>query len=1098
MIDFSESNPESKNRDKIMQAFPIAGIGASAGGLEAIKILLQNLPMDTGLAFVVVQHLAPNQESMLPEILARSTKMPVYKIENGMQVEPNNVYVIPSGASMTIENGSLKLHPKTSSLKPIDEFLKSLADELKTLSIGIILSGTGNDGTEGLKAIKAEGGITFAQDPKSAQYPDMPKSAIASETVYFVLGPERIAEELSIISRHPEITRQKMEESKLPDEDEKEPQIIFTMLKTAFGVNFSNYKKTTINRRISRRMILNKIENTKKYILFLRVHPEEQQALFDDLLISVTTFFREPNTFLVLKEKVFPALVENRQSIRQPIRVWIPACSTGEEVYSMAIALTEFLEEKNLLNVPTQIFGTDVNGKNIERARRGIYVNNIQDNVSDIRLKRFFTSFNGNCQVIKQIRDMCVFAKHDLTQDPPFSNIDLIVCRNLLIYMESQLQERIISVFNYALKPNGYLVLGESETVGKFATLFDSIIKRGVIFRKKSGQLPAELPLQLPFGYSTEKNPFILPKTTDVVTKLKEEVDQLLMKAYVPATLLVNSNSDILVFRGQVNPYVSIEPGNASFNLTNIVKKELRPTVQTTIYRAKKSKKDICETVRYEQDGQTKIVTVQVKPFKIAKQEEPFFLVLFEEKRPIDLQKLPKHASTQSELAKDQQIKELIEDLDSTKQTLQTVIEQQEASNEELRSASEEVQSSNEELMSTNEELETSKEELQSANEELTTLNDELKNRNQTLSHLNDDLANLMDNIDTAVVIVDADLKIKRFTASAQEHLRIMPSDAEHPITDVRLAIQVKDLEKLLLTSIRKLSTVRHEINDRNHWYQLRIRPYITGDKKIFGAVLTFSDITELKKWEAEKKLHTEDLETQVKEQAQKIVQSERLATIGKTAGMVGHDIRNPLQSIISELYLAKAEVEELSDDGSKKNLKESIAFIEEQLFYINKIVADLQDIARTTSPQIAEVDVEKTIKEVLTLIPLTSDIKCSLTIQNDYPNLKLDSSYLKRILTNLISNSIQAMPKGGKLTVSAAYDADKALISVEDTGDGMSDEAKVKIFTPLFTTKAKGQGFGLPVVKKLTEAMGGTVGFESEKGKGVNFTLRFPFPQNR
>ncbi len=1054
--------------------------------------------MDTGLALVVVQHLAPNQESMLPEILARSTKMPVKKVENGMQVIPNNVYVIPSGTTMTIDNGTLRLHPKLASLKPIDEFLVSLAIERKTRAIGIILSGTGTDGTEGLRAIKAEGGITFAQEPKSAQYPDMPKSAIIAETVYFVLTPEQIAEELSSLAKHPELSRQKMDESKLPEYEEKEPQIIFTILKAAFGVNFSNYKKTTVNRRISRRMILNKIENINEYTVYLRAHPEEQQALFDDLLISVTTFFREPNTFSVLKEKVFPQLIEKLQSKRQPIRVWIPGCSTGEEVYSIAMAIAEFLEEKHLVNIPTQIFGTDVNSKNIDKARRGIFSNTIEDNVSKDRLNRFFTLFNGNCQVIKPIRDMCIFAKHDLTQDPPFSNIDLIVCRNLLIYMESPMQERIISIFNYALKPNGYLVLGESESVGKFATLFDSITKRGVIFKKKSGQPQVELPVQVPTDRFEEKTSLTLPKKNDTINKLKEEVDQLLMTVYVPATLLVNSNSDVLVFRGQVNPYVSIEAGNASFNVTKLVRKELRPTVQTAIYRAKKSRREICETVRYEEEGQIHVVSVQVRPFQLTTQEEPFFLVLFEEKGAVERQTTTsKHSRNESDLAKDQQIKELSEDLDSTKETLQTVIEQQEASNEELRSANEEVQSSNEELMSTNEELETSKEELQSANEELTTLNDELKNRNQTLSHLNDDLANLMDNIDTAVIIVDTDLKIKRFTASAQELLRIMPSDAEHPITDVRLAIHVEDLEKLLLTSIRKLSTIRHEINDRNHWYQMRIRPYITGDKKIFGAVLTFSDITEMKKWENEKKLHTEDLETLVKEQAQKIVQSETLATIGKTAGMVGHDIRNPLQSIVSELYLAKTIVEELSNESPKKNLKESIAFIEEQLFYINKIVSDLQDIARKTTPQLQEINLERTIKEVLTSMPLNPNIISTFYIEENFPKLILDDSYLRRILTNLISNAVQAMPNGGKLTVSATCQENKAFIKIEDSGDGMSDEAKAKIFTPLFTTKAKGQGFGLPVVKKLTEAMGGTVSFESEKAKGVKFTLKFFIPQN-
>ena len=576
--------------------------------------------------------------------------MPVKKVENGMYVEPNNVYVIPSGTTMTIDNGALRLHPKRGSLKPIDEFFVSLAVERKTLAIGIILSGTGTDGTEGLNAIKAEGGITFAQEPKSAQYPDMPKSAIAAEAVHFVLAPEKIAEELAIIAKHPELAQQKMGESKLPEGEEKEPQIIFTILKAAFGVNFSNYKKTTVNRRISRRMILNKIENMKKYIAYLRANSEEQQALFDDLLISVTTFFREPNTFALLKEKVFPQLIENRQNNRQPIRLWIPGCSTGEEVYSLAMALTEFLEEKHLINIPTQIFGTDVNGKNIDKARRGIFLNTIEDNVSKDRINRFFTSFNGNCQVIKSIRDMCIFAKHDVTQDPPFSNMDLIVCRNLLIYMEPPVQERIISVFIYALKPSGYLVLGESESVGKFATLFDSITKRGVVFKKKSGQPQVELHVQVPIDYIEEKISIPLPKKNDVMTKLKEEVDQLLMAAYVPATLLVNSNSDVLVFRGQVNPYVSIEPGNASFNVTKLVRKELRPTVQTAIYRAKKSRKEICETVRYEEDGQTHVVSIKVRPFQITKKEEPFFLILFEEKGAVEKQTITlKHARNESE-----------------------------------------------------------------------------------------------------------------------------------------------------------------------------------------------------------------------------------------------------------------------------------------------------------------------------------------------------------------------------------------------------------------------------------------------------------------
>ncbi len=434
------------------QIVPVVGIGASAGGLEAIKKLLENLPLDTGLAFVIIQHLVPNQESMLSEILTRVTKLPVNQVESGMPIKPDHIYVIPSGKTMTINKEHLELQPKErTALKPIDLFLNSLALEKKTRAIAIILSGTGTDGTEGIKKIKSEGGITFAQEPKTAQYPDMPKSAIASESVYFVLSPEKIAEKLAIIAKHPEISHKKIEEPKLSEENETDLQTIFTILKKSSGVNFANYKKGTVNRRISRRMVLNKIEKLKKYVVYLRAHPEEHQSLFNDLLINVTTFFREPNTFVVLKEKVFPEIFKQKQS-NAPLRVWVPGCSTGEEVYSIASTLTEFIEENNLLDAQLQIFGTDVNGKNIEKARRGIYDKAIEDNVSEIRLKRFFTKSNGNYQIIKQIRDICVFAKHDIARDPPFSNLDIIICRNLLIYFETQLQERILPAFNYSLK----------------------------------------------------------------------------------------------------------------------------------------------------------------------------------------------------------------------------------------------------------------------------------------------------------------------------------------------------------------------------------------------------------------------------------------------------------------------------------------------------------------------------------------------------------------------------------------------------------------------------------------------------------------------
>ena len=496
------------------------------------------------------------------------------------------------------------MFPKGGTLKPINDFLLSLASERKTQALGIVLSGTGNDGTEGLKAVKTEGGITFAQDPDTAQYPDMPKNAIAAGNPDFVLSPEKIAEELVRITSHSQLIPSK---ANIPRQEKVETELkkISTILKVSFGVDFTHYRETTINRRITRRMVITKTENMKAYVEYLRTHPSERQALFDDLLIGVTSFFREPDTFVALKEKVFPELVQKR-SPKESIRVWVPGCSTGEEVYSFAIAIQEFLEEKAITDIRVQIFGTDANEKNIEKARQGTYPKSIEDKVSENRLKRFFTSYNGHYQITKSIRDMCIFAKQDITTDPPFSKIDLIMCRNVLIYFDSYLHERVLPIFHYGLKTNGFLVLGESESVGKFQYLFEANYSKRPNLQKEASSAANHINMKKPL-------PQLLPKILlnhrekiDLLTVLGEKVDHLITTEYGPATLLVNNNLDILVFRGDVTPYLSPESGAASFNVTKIIRKELRSKVQTALYRAKKEKKVFKETVRFKQKGHDK------------------------------------------------------------------------------------------------------------------------------------------------------------------------------------------------------------------------------------------------------------------------------------------------------------------------------------------------------------------------------------------------------------------------------------------------------------------------------------------------------------
>ena len=725
----------SSNQNK--HGLPVVGIGASAGGLEAFKSLFEYLPADTGLSFVVIQHLASGQESMLTDILSRFTKMPVKAVKDKMAVEPDHVYVIPPGTILTMENKTLNLNPAAKTIKTIDAFFISLAEDSQNQSIGIVLSGTGSDGTAGLKAIKTQGGITFAQTPSSAQYGDMPISAISAEVVDFILPPEKIASELQKIAENPQLARNEIvaraEEERKEARPKKESALsaIFTMLKSSCNVDFSHYKETVVNRRITRRMVINHIKKIENYKEFLRAHPKEIEALYNDMLIGVTSFFREASTFAALKETVFPNLVNNRSS-KDPIRIWIPGCATGEEAYSFAIAIQEYIEENSVANIQVQVFGTDVNEKNIEKARQGNYPKNIETDVPEKILKRFFKNVNDNYLIAKNIRDICVFAKQDITADPPFSNMDLVSCRNMLIYFDEYLHERVVPILHYALKTGGFLVLGQSESIGKFTNLFEPI-KKTSIYAKKRVQPTITFGLQISAPYGQKAKEVKTGEKKDSLSILKDEVDRLLVTEYVPAALLVNSNSDVLLFRGNIAPFVLPESGLASFNVAKIIRKELKSEVQTMIYRAKKENKPIKENaLRLEFAGEQRTINIQVIPLHIEQFEEPFFLILIEDvssaalllKHTLELASTPKGQKN----AKDRQIKELREELDATKFSLQKIIETQEATNEELRTAMEEAQSSNEELQSTNEELETAKEELQSSNEELKTLNDEVKN----------------------------------------------------------------------------------------------------------------------------------------------------------------------------------------------------------------------------------------------------------------------------------------------------------------------------------------------------------------------------------
>jgi two-component system CheB/CheR fusion protein len=823
--------------------FPIVGVGASAGGLEAFTRLLKALPADTGMAFVLVQHLAPSHASALAEILARATSMPVSEVEDDSTVEPNRVYVIPPGQNMVISRGTLQIMPREAhgQQRPIDKFFRALAEDQGHRAIGVVLSGTASDGTLGLQAIKGDGGITFAQDD-TAQHVGMPQSAIASGCVDFVLSPEGIANEITRIGRHP----YRLAPAK--PESESSFKAILQLLRRATGVDLGGYKASTLHRRVNRRMVLQKKEGLAEYLALLRENPAELEALYQDILIRVTRFFRDPESFEVLKRDVFPRLIEGR-SPNDPLRIWTLGCSTGEEAYSLAIAFTE-LSEASGSQLPLQLFATDLNATNIEKARAGVYPKDVAQDISSDRLSRYFLEIDGRYRISKTVRDACVFSRHNALLDPPFSRIDLIACRNLLIYLEPAQQQRVLRVLHYALKPAGFLWLGSSETVGSSGGLFEVSDARHKLYARKPGSHTRPLSRQDP-DMPREGFPASAPPRRDSGAELQRDAERILLSRFAPPGVLVSSDLEILQYRGDTGPYLSPSPGKASLNLLRMLPEGFLVAVRAAILRAGEEGAPVrTECMRVDGSEGPRELGVEVIPVKGAGKKDGGFWVLFDEASP---RRGPekRRPPTSDLLATDQH--RLVRELTETREYLQSVIEQQEAANEELQSANEEVQSANEELQSVNEELETSKEEIQSTNEELATVNDELRASNTELSRVNSDLLNLLGNAQIPIVILGRDLCVRRFTAAAEQLLDLTRSNIGRPFSELGPRLKgVPDLASLLGEVTETGGIRERQVTDGlGRWYSLRLRPYMTLESKIDGVVAVLVDIDALKRAEA-------------------------------------------------------------------------------------------------------------------------------------------------------------------------------------------------------------------------------------------------------
>jgi two-component system CheB/CheR fusion protein len=811
----------------------IVGIGASAGGLEALDGFFQHMPSNSGMAFVVIQHLAPQHISAMDSLLKRYTEMQVLNIEDGIKVKPNHIYLNQPDKHVVIMNGKLCLmEPKEPHgvRMPINYFLRSLAEDKGETAICIILSGTGSDGTLGLKEVKGKGGLALAQDERQAKFDGMPRSAIDTGLVDFVLPVERMGAELMKYSQHPYVGGKQTgtDKRQLGDYMRK----IFFMIRSKTGHDFSNYKPSTILRRTERRMALNHIDQISDYVRYLEQKPDEIIALYKDMLITVTSFFRDAEAFEILGRKVLPELLKSKQD-GESVRVWIAGCGTGEEAYSMVILLAEAMTNlKKRLEI--QVFATDLDSEGIERARTGLYPESIAADVSAERLQRFFVKEDAGFKMKKHIREMVVFAAHDLARDPPFSKLDLVSCRNVLIYMDALLQRKILRLFDYTLNQEGVLFLGTSETVGGLTERFEPIDAKWRIFRHK-GTVPKTHIVHPLAVFDNLKDEGQGARGADI-RKLAERT---ILQSYAPPCVLVDKKYNVVYFNGRTEMYLTPPVGEPTFNVLKMARDELRYKLSTMLHKAGTQKKTVvCEGVKIKHSGGLLTINLIVRPITESAAMSGLLMVVFESKKPVDKPSGRKEKKTVVSNNVEPREEALEQELQSTKEHLQTTIEEMETSNEDL-------QSTNEELQSTNEELDTSREELQSTNEELQTMNSELQEKVEELSNTNNDLSNLLGSTDIGTLFLDNNLRIKRFTPTTRSFFKIIDSDVGRPISDIVHNLAYDGFLEDIKQVIDKLGRIERELQTREGGsYIMRILPYRTVENAVDGVVVTFIDIT--------------------------------------------------------------------------------------------------------------------------------------------------------------------------------------------------------------------------------------------------------------
>jgi chemotaxis methyl-accepting protein methylase len=853
-------------------SFPIVGIGASAGGLEALEQFLRHVPAGSGMAFVIVQHLDPTHKGIMPELLQRATAMRVFQVQDRTRVHPDCVYVIPPNRDMTILHGILHLFkpaaPRGLRL-PIDLFLRSVAQDQQQRSIGVILSGMGSDGTLGLRAIKEMAGVALVQDPATAKFDSMPRSAIEAGLADIVAPAEELPEKiLGFLSRAPFTAR-----TDLTREDKAQSSLekVVVLLRAHTGHDFSLYKRNTLYRRIERRMGIHQINKMVAYVRYLQENSQELDLLFKELLIGVTSFFRDPGVWEQLRDQAIPALLASRAP-GQVVRAWVPGCSTGEEAYSLAVVLTEAVEKiKPKGKFAIQVFATDLDRDAVDKARQGVFPANIAADVSEERLRRFFAKEDRGYRVRKEIRELVTFAPQDLIMDPPFTKLDILSCRNLLIYLTQEVQKKLIPLFYYSLNPGGILLLGSAETVGSFTDLFAALGGKSRLFRRADSSLPLER-IEFPSSFGAglpagqEKSPAPRPSAS-----LQSLADQLVLQRYSPPAVLTNDKGDIFYISGRTGKYLEPAAGKANWNLFAMAREGLRYELADAFKKALRQRESVAAHARtVGPDGGEQCVNIAVQRLDEPGPLQGLVMIVFTDvAAPVTVKEAERSPAASARSAR---LAELEQELLQVRGEARATHEEMQTSQEELRSANEELQSTNEELQSTNEELTTSKEEMQSMNEELQTVNNELQAKVDELSRASSDMKNLLNSTDIATLFLDNDLNVRRFTPQTTKIIKLIPADVGRPITDLASELKYPELVEDAQEILRTLTSAEKPVAARDgRWFTVRIMPYRTLDNRIDGVVITFTDITVAKTLETKLRENQSVLGSHVAEQSTKL-----------------------------------------------------------------------------------------------------------------------------------------------------------------------------------------------------------------------------------